>query len=102
MGAMVAEPYVNHIPTMTGGVGYKDLLRFYKNHFIPKTPQDTKLLPISRTIGADRVVDDMLFCFPHHLALTWMLPRGRPTGNFHQSPLMDCFRVCGAKLYDKP
>ena len=23
MGTMVAEPYVNHIPTMTGGVGYK-------------------------------------------------------------------------------
>ena len=22
MATMVAEPYVNHIPTMTGGVGY--------------------------------------------------------------------------------
>ena len=38
MATMVAEPYVNHIPTMTGGVGYRDLLRFYTNHFIPKTP----------------------------------------------------------------
>ena len=34
MATMVAEPYVNHIPTMTGGVGYQDLHRFYKHHFV--------------------------------------------------------------------
>ena len=28
MATMVAEPYVNHIPTLTGGVGYKQLARF--------------------------------------------------------------------------
>ena len=33
MGTMVAEPYVNHIPTMTGGVGHAELHRFYKHHF---------------------------------------------------------------------
>ena len=38
MRTMVAQPYVNHIPAMTGGVGHDDLLRFYKYHFIPKTP----------------------------------------------------------------
>ncbi|PSR75864.1 hypothetical protein PHLCEN_2v8778 [Hermanssonia centrifuga] len=26
----VSAPYVNHVPTMTGGVGFKDLARFYK------------------------------------------------------------------------
>src|SRR4030095_1558680 len=60
METMVPEPYVNHIPTMTRGVGHANLLRFYKHHFIPKTPKDTKLVPISRTIGADRIVDEML------------------------------------------
>src|SRR6201997_2650782 len=61
MATMVSEPYVNHVPTMTGGVGHRDLARFYKHHSIPTTPADTKLIPISRTIGADRVVDEMLF-----------------------------------------
>ena len=28
MSTMVPEPYVNHIPTMTGGVGQEDLARF--------------------------------------------------------------------------
>ena len=26
----VAVPYVNHVPTLTGGVGYEQLARFYK------------------------------------------------------------------------
>ena len=37
MATMVAEPYVNHVPVMTGGVGARDLARLYANHFIPAT-----------------------------------------------------------------
>ena len=99
MSTMVPEPYVNHIPTMTGGVGQRDLARFYKYHFIPKTPKDTKLVPISRTIGADRVVDEMLFCFTHDIEIDWMLPGIPPTGRYVEIPLVAivCFR--GDKLY---
>ena len=45
MKTMVAEPYVNHVPNMTGGYGYSELLRFYKHHFIPSVPKDTKSFP---------------------------------------------------------
>src|SRR5262249_34416201 len=31
MTTMVAEPYVNHVPVMTGGTGYDETLRFYKH-----------------------------------------------------------------------
>jgi carboxymethylenebutenolidase len=101
MATMVAEPYVNHIPTMTGGVGYKNLHRFYKNHFIPKTPKDTRLVPISRTVGSDRVVDEMLFCFTHDIEIDWMLPGVAPTGKYVEVPLVAivCFR--GDKLYNE-
>jgi carboxymethylenebutenolidase len=101
MTTMVAEPYVNHIPTMTGGVGYRDLLRFYKNHFIPKTPQDTKLVPISRTIGSDRIVDEMLFCFTHDIEIDWMLPGVPPTGKYVEIPLVAIVRFRGDKLYNE-
>ena len=101
MATMVAQPYVNHIPTMTGGVGYADLHRFYANHFIPRTPQDTKLVPISRTVGTDRVVDEMLFCFTHDIEIDWMLPGVPPTGKYVEIPLVAivCFR--GDKLYNE-
>jgi carboxymethylenebutenolidase len=99
MATMVAEPYVNHIPTMTGGVGARDLSRFYANHFIPTTPADTRLIPISRTIGADRVVDEMLFCFTHDIEVDWMLPGVAPTGKYVEIPLIAIINFRGGKLY---
>ncbi len=101
MGTMVAEPYVNHIPTMTGGVGYADLLRFYQHHFIPKTPADTRLVPVSRTIGADRIVDEMLFCFTHDIEIDWMLPGVPPSGRYVEIPLVAIIRFRGDKLYNE-
>lgn len=101
MATMVAEPYVNHIPTMTGGVGHDHLKRFYKYHFVDSNPADTSLIPISRTIGADRVVDEMLFCFTHDRVIPWMLPGIEPTGKYVEIPLVAivCFR--GDKLYNE-
>jgi len=101
MRTMVAEPYVNHIPTMTGGVGHDNLLRFYKNHFIPKTPQDTRLVPISRTIGTDRIVDEMLFCFTHDIEIDWMLPGVPPSGRYVEIPLVAIVHFRGDKLYNE-
>ena len=51
MSTMVAEPYVNHIPTMTGGVGHDKLREFYANHFIGVNPPDMELSPVSLTVG---------------------------------------------------
>lgn len=101
MKTMVDEPYVNHIPTMTGGVGAAELARFYRNHFVAANPADTKLVPISRTVGADRVVDEMLFCFTHDREIDWMLPGVKPTGKYVEIPLVAiiCFR--GDKLYNE-
>jgi carboxymethylenebutenolidase len=99
MTTMVPEPYVNHIPTMTGGVGHAELHRFYQNHFIPKLPKDTRLVSISRTIGADRIVDELLFCFTHDMEIDWLLPGVPPTGKYVEIPTVAivCFR--GDKLY---
>jgi carboxymethylenebutenolidase len=99
MRTMVAEPYVNHIPVMTGGVGARDLARFYAHHFIPTCPADTRLVPISRTIGADRLVDEMLFCFTHDREIDWMLPGVPPTGRYVEVPLVAIVAFRGDKLY---
>ena len=101
MATMVAEPYVNHIPTMTGGVGYQHLKRFYKNHFVNSNPKDTTLIPISRTIGADRVVDEVLFCFTHDCEIDWMLPGVKPTGKHVEIPLIAIVSFRGDKLYNE-
>lgn len=99
MATMVPEPYVNHIPTMTGGVGYKELHRFYKHHFVNSNPDDTTLIPVSRTVGADRVVDEMVFCFTHDREIDWMLPGVAPTGKRVEIPVIAIINFRGDKLY---
>jgi len=48
---MTAEPYVNHVPTMTGGFGAAAVRQFYRDHFIGQWPSDITITPISRTTG---------------------------------------------------
>jgi carboxymethylenebutenolidase len=77
---MVPDAYVNHVPVMTGGVGHDELRDFYSQRFIPQMPPDTSMTPVSRTIGTDRIVDEMVFEFTHTSKMDWMLPGVEPTG----------------------
>jgi carboxymethylenebutenolidase len=98
MATMVAQPYVNHIPTMTGGVGYEQLRRFYAYHFIPKNPPDFRLTPISRTVGKDIVVDEFIVHFTHTTEMDWMLPGIPPTGRTVEVPTVAIVKFEGDKL----
>lgn len=98
MATMVDEPYVNHVPTMTGGVGHAHLKRFYKHHFVNANPPDTRLVPVSRTVGSDSLVDEMLFCFTHTCEVPWMLPGVPPTGRYVEIPLVAIVKFRGDKL----
>jgi carboxymethylenebutenolidase len=77
---MVPDACVNHIPVLTGGVGREQLREFYSRHFIPRMPPDTEIVPVSRTIGTERLVDEMIFRFTHTIEMDWMLPGIAPTG----------------------
>jgi carboxymethylenebutenolidase len=98
MATMVAAPYVNHVPTMTGGVGHDALKRFYKYHFIGGNPPDTALTPVSRTVGADQIVDEMIFSFTHTSEVDWMLPGVAPTGRKVEVPLVAIVKFVGDKV----
>jgi carboxymethylenebutenolidase len=80
LNTMVPDAYVNHVPVMTGGVGKEQLREFYANHFIPNMPADTEIVPISRTIGSERLVDEMVIRFTHDIEIDWWLPGIAPTG----------------------
>ncbi|KAJ4472130.1 hypothetical protein J3R30DRAFT_3298956 [Lentinula aciculospora] len=107
MGTMVAEPYVNHVPTvgiilfslMTGGVGRKALSAFYRDHFIFANPADTTMIPISRTVGSDRVVDEFIFKMTHDKVVDWLLPGVPPTGKLLEIPMMGVINIRGDRLY---
>jgi carboxymethylenebutenolidase len=98
MATMVDRPYVNHVPTLTGGLGQQELHRFYKHHFIPTLPKDLKFVPVSRTVGADRIVDEFLLCFTHDIEIDFLLPGLAPTGKYLEIPTVAIVQFRGGKL----
>src|SRR5216683_1772069 len=80
LATMVEDAYVDHVPVLTGGCGKAELREFYATHFIPRMPPDMEMVPISRTIGSDQLVDEMVIKFTHSVELDWMLPGVPPTG----------------------
>jgi carboxymethylenebutenolidase len=95
---MVPDAYVNHVPVMTGGVGHDQLREFYSKRFIPQMPPDTAMTPVSRTIGTDRVVDEMVFEFTHTIKMDWMLPGVTPTNKHVKVPLIVVVHFRDGKL----
>ncbi len=98
LATMVEDAYVNHIPVLTGGVGKKELREFYSKRFIPQMPPDTEMVPLSRTIGDDQLVDEMIFKFTHTIKMDWMLPGIAPTGRRVEIPLVAIVRFRDGKL----
>lgn len=98
LDTMVDDAYVNHIPTLTGGYGKAALREFYSQRFIPTMPPDTTLTPISRTIGTDQLVDEMIFSFTHTQEMPWMLPGVPPTNKRVEIPLVAIVRFRDGKL----
>jgi carboxymethylenebutenolidase len=98
LATMVEDAYVNHIPVLTGGVGKDELREFYSKRFIPQMPPDTEMTPVSRTIGEDQLVDEMVFKFTHTIQMDWMLPGIPPTGKCVEVPLVAIVRFKDGKL----
>jgi carboxymethylenebutenolidase len=80
MASMVADPYVALLPALTGGNGAAEVEDFYEHHFIFNMPPDMELVPVTRIVGAEHIVEESVFRFTHTVELDWMLPGIAPTG----------------------
>jgi carboxymethylenebutenolidase len=94
----VEDAYVNHVPVLTGGAGKSALREFYSRDFIPSMPPDTKLTPISRTVGTEQLVDEMIFSFTHTQEMPWMLPGVAPTNRYVEVALVAIVRFQDDKV----
>lgn len=98
MTTMTDEPYVHHVPTLTGGLGYDEVYLFYKNSFVGKMPKDIKIKSISRTVGNDQVVDEIIISFTHDREIEYMLPGVAPTGKYVEIPHVVIMKFNGSKI----
>jgi len=86
METMVPEPYVHCVPIMTGGFGGQEVRQFYSEHFTNQIPKDATVTPISRTVGQDQVVDELIVSFTHNTQWDYLLPGIPPTGRRVELP----------------
>jgi carboxymethylenebutenolidase len=98
MQTMTATPYLLHVPTMTGGAGADEVRRFYSRYFVGKWPVDTKVVQVSRTVGRDQVVDELIMSFTHDVPLDFMLPGIPPTGKRVELPVVVVMKFDGGKI----
>lgn len=92
-------PHVTYVPTLTGGVGTEELQQFYSQFFIDSNPESTKLTLLSRTVGADRVVDELHVAFKHTSEMPWILPGVPPTNKKVEVIVVSIVTLRGGKLY---
>ena len=62
------------------GSDIASLRDFFAHAYIPNGPVDQNIRLLSRTVGVDRIVDEMLFCCRHTDEIPWLLPGVSPTG----------------------
>jgi carboxymethylenebutenolidase len=98
MKTMVRDPYVHHVPVMTGGVGYDGVYNFYKNDFVGKMPEDIKIIRVSRTVGRNQVVDELILSFTHDIEIKSMIPGIEPTGRYVELPHVVVMKFKGNKI----
>ena len=98
LNTMVEDSYVNHIPTLAGGYGREALRAFYSRDFIPVMPADMLITPVSRTVGDEQLVDEMILSFTHSRVIPWMLPGVPPTNRPVRIPLVAIVRFRDGKL----
>jgi carboxymethylenebutenolidase len=98
MATMTDDPYVYQVPVMTGGVGFEDVRRFYGEHFIGKWPEDTEIRPVSRTVGEDQVVDEVVVSFTHNIEMDHLLPAVPATGRSVRLPVCVVVKFEGGKV----
>lgn len=81
MATMVADPHLINLGSGTGGIGAAGVREFYATRLIGQFfPPDVEFISISRTVDAERLVDELVIRFTHTQAIGHLLPGVAATG----------------------
>ncbi|CAI7603003.1 hypothetical protein N7533_000302 [Penicillium manginii] len=94
-------PSVTYTSTLSGGIGNQALRRFYGQFFLGKLPPSMHISLVSRTTGADRIVDELYISFEHTNEIPWMLPGVAPTNKNVEIMLVSIVSLRGGRLYSE-
>lgn len=99
MATMTDDPHLNHVPVMAGGVGREGVHAFYRDHLVGKFfPPDVKMTGVSRTVGLDQLVEELVISFTHTTPMDWLLPGVLPTGKKVETTVVVIVGFKGGKI----
>lgn len=103
LATMVDEPFLTNVPVGTGGRGKEEVRVFY-NEFIASWPDDVRMEPRNRVVGADQLVDEVHVTFTHAKPMEWLLPGVPPTGRLIEMDVaivvpFEDGRIAGERIY---
>jgi len=98
LATMVEDAFVDHVPVHTGGRGKAELRAFYRDDFIPSWPEDLKMTPVNRVVGAGKLVDELHLSFTHSRPRPWLLPKQSATHRKLELDLVVVVEFRGDKL----
>lgn len=81
MATMVDDPHLLNLASGTGGQGFEAVEDFYATRLIGQFfPPDVQFVLVSRTQGAETLVDELVIRFTHTKKIGHLLPNVEPTG----------------------
>lgn len=104
LSTMTDNPRVTIVSTMVGGRGTEELRTFYAKYFLNQLPPDLEVTSVSRTVGTNRVVDELVIKFTHTVQMDWLMPGVPPTGKWIEFAMvvvvyMENGRIAAENLY---
>jgi carboxymethylenebutenolidase len=79
VATMTANAYVFLAALGEARTGQTAIRDYYANTFLPNIPPDVEAAPLAQTIGADRIIEEMILRFTHTMTTDWILPGVPPT-----------------------
>jgi carboxymethylenebutenolidase len=87
MECLTSDAVITYVPTLSGGHESHEVRRFYQE-FFNALSGDARITTVSRTVNANRVVDELVLSFTHDRTMDFILPGVPPTGKQVEIPLV--------------
>lgn len=80
------------------GSNTQTLRSFFTDTFIPNGPVSQQIRLLSRTVGANQIVDEILFSFQHTAEIPWLLPGVSATNRDIEVKIVVMASFCANKI----
>src|SRR5262245_3720136 len=75
MATMGVARYLTPVASLTGGSGGSEVESFYREQVAGHWPDDVEVKPLSRTVGQNRGIDELIVSLTHDRVMRDFLPR---------------------------